>query len=80
MMVIKILWYVKHVGLVSKKNPAYGRHQISQPMRIVAKIFFCSAGANKKADSIFFPVAAVIAAPLPKGLFWIGGGVIIEQN
>ena len=44
-----------HIGQVGRfvENPAYGRHRISRPMRIVGPLFF-PAGFTKGADKIFF--------------------------
>ena len=36
------------------KNPAYGRHQISRPMQIVALIFWFPL-VSKRPNSIFLP-------------------------
>ena len=42
-----------------KKNPAYGRHQISRPIRIEAQIFF-SAAVDKGADTVTVTVTVTI--------------------
>ena len=42
-----------HVSCVKchKKNPAYGRHWISRPMRIIGPIFFLGGGIVKKKNN-----------------------------
>ena len=64
-------------------NPAYGRHQISWPVWIVAQGFF-SAGVNKGADSIFSlffrpPLPASAAAVAAKEAFFLSKGVRLKQ-
>ena len=34
--------------VVIQKNPAYGRHQLSRPMRIVAPIFLLGADSRRR--------------------------------
>ena len=50
------------VGRISE-NPAHGRHRISQPMQIVAPIFF-SAGVNKGADNVTVTVIFTLTVKL----------------